>query len=404
MMLAEEDKLHFLQKTDLFREVSQAELKAICDIAREVAYPPDYTLFEEGTEGDSLYLLVDGEVSIIKAGTEVLFFNQKGYCLGEIALIDNKPRSATVKTVKPTQFLRITRHDFYNAMAREPRIGIGMFRVLNDKIRRDLEIQMSSIRKEIAQEESMRLAAEVQQSILPNEEIAHPCLASAGYCQPTGRVGGDYYDYFYLPNDRVAIFIGDVMGHGFHSAMVAAMTKSCLQTQIRFDASVPEVMKAVTRVAEEDAQTFIYMTCCYAIIHPDNRLEFANAGHPAMLLYRAEREEQLASECHNNPNVLELKSSFMPVGISMTATATQYYSTEVAWHPGDVLVLYSDGITEAFNPASEMYGIERFKNLLSKKRHLSPAEIRQEILSDLQAHQQGESANDDITLVVAKFL
>ena len=195
-MLAEEDKLQFLKKTELFAELPQAELKAICHITSEVAYPADSTLFEEGDEGDSLYLLVDGEVSIIKAGTEVLFFDEKGYCLGEIALIDNKPRSATVKTVKPTQFLRITRHDFYNAMAREPRIGSGMFRVLNDKIRRDLEIQMSAIRKEIAQEESMRLAAEVQKSLLPNQRnLASLCLILQDTVNPRTRVGGDYYDY-----------------------------------------------------------------------------------------------------------------------------------------------------------------------------------------------------------------
>ena len=399
-MLAEEDKLQFLKKTELFSELPQAELKAICHITSEVAYPADSTLFEEGDEGDSLYLLVDGEVSIIKAGTEVLFFDEKGYCLGEIALIDNKPRSATVKTVKPTQFLRITRHDFYNAMAREPRIGSGMFRVLNDKIRRDLEIQMSAIRKEIAQEESMRLAAEVQKSLLPDKEIAHPCVHSAGYCRPANTVGGDYYDYLELSDNSVAIFLGDVMGHGYHSAMVAAMTKSCLQTQIRFDASVSEVMKAITRVTEEDAQAFIYMTCCYLIIHPDNRLEFANAGHPQMLLYRAAEN----STNNENGDLLELESAFLPVGISMSETPTQYYSTEIEWHPGDLLVLYSDGITEAFNPDAEMYGFERFKALISQKRHLSPEEIKTEILSDLQAHQQDESANDDITLVVAKFL
>jgi serine phosphatase RsbU (regulator of sigma subunit) len=88
----------------------------------------------------------------------------------------------------------------------------------------------------------------------------------------------------------------------------------------------------------------------------------------------------------------------------MSDTSTQYYSTEVKWHPGDLLVLYSDGITEAFNPNEEMYGFDRFKALISKKRHLSPEEIKAEILSDLQAHQQDESATDDITLVVAKFL
>ena len=396
-MLAETDKLKFLQQTELFSELPVTELKAICQIASEVTYPADATLFEEGDEGDSLYLMVDGEVSIIKAGTEVLFFSEKGYCLGEIALIDNKPRSATVKTVKSTQFLRITRHDFYNAMAREPRIGSGMFRVLNDKIRHDLEIQMSAIRKEIAQEESMRLAAEVQRSILPNQEISHPCVTSAGYCRPANTVGGDYYDYFNLSDNRVAIFLGDVMGHGYHSAMLAAMTKSCLQTQIRFDASVTEVMKAITRVAEEDSQAFIYMTCCYLIIHPDNRFEFANAGHPQMLLYRR----------GSNSDPLELESSFMPVGFprfAELAEHSQYYSTEVEWSPGDLLVLYSDGITEAFNPDAEMYGLERLKALISEKRHLSSSEIKEKILCDLQAHQQGESANDDITLVVTKFV
>ena len=392
-MLAEGDKLQFLQKTELFADLPDTELKAICQIADEVAYPAGATLFEEGDEGDSLYLIVEGEVSIIKAGTEVLVFDQKGYCLGEIALIDNKPRSATVKTVTSTQFLRITRHDFYNAMAREPRIGSGMFRVLNDKIRRDLEIQMSAIRNEIAQQESMRLAAEIQQSLLPNQEISHACVASAGYCQPANSVGGDYYDYLKLTDNRVAIFLGDVMGHGYHSALVAAMTKSCLETQIRFDASVPEVMKAITRVVEEDSQAFIYLTCCYLIIHPDNRFEFANAGHPQMLLYHG-----------TNADPLELKSEFMPVGFPNFDEATRYYSTEAEWHPGDVLVLYSDGITEAFNPEAEMYGLERFKALISEKRHLSPLEIKAEILSDLQAHQQDERATDDITLVVVKFL
>ena len=398
-MLAADDKLQFLQKTELFAELPETELKAISQIASEVAYPADSTLFEEGDEGDSLYLMVDGKVSIIKDGTEVLFFDEKGYCLGEIALIDNKLRSATVKTVKPTQFLRITRNDFYNAMAREPRIGLGLFRVLNDKIRRDLEIQISAVHKEIAQEESMRLAAEVQKSLLPNQEISHPCVSTAGYCQPANTVGGDYYDYLELSENRVAIFIGDVMGHGYHSAMLAAMTKSCLQTQIRFDASVPEVMKAITRVAEEDSQAFIYMTCCYLIIHPDNRFEYANAGHPQMLLYRAESGDGNSE----NEEPLELVSSFLPIGIALSQEPVQYHSTQMAWHPGDLLVLYSDGITEAFNPNLEMYGLERLKELISKKRHLLPEEIKTEILSDLQAYQQGESTNDDITLVVAKF-
>ncbi len=393
-MLAKE-KSTFLKQTELFAELSIADIESISDIAHEIVFQESHTIFKEGAEGDSLYFLVDGEISIIKAETEVLSFKEKGYCFGEVALIDDKPRSATIKTCTLTRLLRIDRDDFFQALARIPLIGRGMFRVLNNKIRNDLEVQMSAIRKEVAQEESMRLAAQVQQSILPNEEIKHSCITSAGYCQPTNNVGGDYYDYLYLPNEQVGIFIGDVMGHGFHSAMVAAMTKSGIQTQIRFDASVPEVMKTVKRVTEEDAQTFIYMTCCYVIIHQDNRLEFANAGHPSMLLYRMKSDE-----------FIELDSQFTPVGIALPDqdAVTHYHSTETTWEPGDFLVLYSDGITEAFNADAEMYGIERLKDLLVENRALSPSEIRTEILSDLEAYQQGENLHDDITLVVTKFL
>ncbi len=389
------EKSTFLKQTELFAELSIADLESISNIAHEVAFSENHIIFEEGTDGDSLYLLVEGEISIIKAETEVLSFTERGYCFGEVALIDDKPRSATIKTNTFTRLLRIDRDDFFQALSHIPLIGRGMFRVLNNKIRNDLEVQMSAIRKEIAQEESMRLAAQVQQSILPNEEIKHPCITSAGYCQPTNSIGGDYYDYLYLPDKQIGIFIGDVMGHGFHSAMVAAMTKSCIQTQIQFDASVPEVMKAVKRVTEEDAQTFIYMTCCYVIIHQDNRFEFANAGHPAMLLYRKSSTE-----------FIELEAQFTPIGIALPDqnSITHYHSTEAVWEPGDLLVLYSDGITEAFNTEAEMYGIERFKDLLAENCDLSPSEIRTEILSDLEAYQQGANLHDDITLVVTKFL
>jgi len=119
-----------------------------------------------------------------------------------------------------------------------------------------------------------------------------------------------------------------------------------------------------------------------------------------MLLYRAEHDGTNSE----NGNPIELESSFLPIGISMFDTPTQYYSTEVSWYPGDLLVIYSDGITEAFNPNSEMYGFDRFKALISQKLSLSAEEIKAEILSDLHAHQQDASTNDDITLVVAKFL
>ena len=307
-MLSEEEKLKFLKATDLFGHLTSEGLASICQIIQENDYPAGQVLFNEGDIGDSLYLVVDGEVGIIKDDIQVLALNETGTCIGEMALIDDEPRSATVKITKDTKLIEITREDFYKAMAGDFLIAQGMFRVLSTKLRHDTSALMSAIRRDIARQESMRMAAEVQESLLPEEEIDHPRLGSAGHCQPADSVGGDYYDYIQLPEDRVAIFLGDVMGHGYHSAMLTAMTKSGLHTQIGFDHSLSEVMKAINSVAEQHIRTWIYLTCCCVIIDLQNqKLEFTNAGHPPMFLYRAATKE-----------IIELESQFMPLGLLPT--------------------------------------------------------------------------------------
>ena len=233
-MLSEQEKLKFLQETDLFAKIPSGELASICRITQEVDYPAEHLLCSEGDLGDSLYLLVDGEVGIIKVNTQVLTLKHHGDCIGEMALIAEEPRSATMRTTMPTKLLVITRDDFFQAMAQKASISQGMFSVLSQKLRRDLDVQMDAIRREIAQQESMRLAAEIQQSLLPSEEIDHPRLVTAGYCQPADIVGGDYYDYIHLPRDCFAIFLGDVMGHGYHSAMLTAIGETPAAARSQF--------------------------------------------------------------------------------------------------------------------------------------------------------------------------
>ena len=393
-MLSEKQKSVFLQRTSLFAHVPPEALLSICKIAQEQEYPAGHVLMHEGEKGDTMYLMVDGEVEILKDNTHLMMVGGSGDCFGEMALIDDEPRSATIRTAKPTRLLEITREDFYPAMAREFSIARGVFRELNTRIRRDLNDRLTNIRDEVAREESMRMAAEVQQSLLPSEEINHPKLTTAGYCQPAGSVGGDYYDYIPLSDGRFAIFLGEVMGHGFHSAMLTAMTKSGLHTQLQFDASIPAVMNAIHRIASYHIRTWIYLTCCYVIIDLPNRsLEFANAGHPSMLLCRGATGE-----------ITELASQFIPLGLLPTEEETTYEGETAEWRPGDLLVFYSDGITEAGNPEEELYGEERLKAIISASLSSSPDEIKQAVLADLEAYRCGTPADDDVTLVIAKFL
>jgi serine phosphatase RsbU (regulator of sigma subunit) len=111
-----------------------------------------------------------------------------------------------------------------------------------------------------------------------------------------------------------------------------------------------------------------------------------------MFLYRAATKE-----------IIELESQFMPLGLLPTEEEIIYQGEELSWYPDDVLVMYSDGITEAENPKEDMYGGDRLKDSISTSASLSPSEIQQAILADLEAHCQGQLAADDITLVVLKW-
>jgi len=393
-MLSPQERLEFLLSTALFSPVPRDSegLDLICRSAEQREFPPGHILFNEGDLGDYFLLMVDGSLRLLKGGIPVLTLSDPGECIGEMALIRDDPRSATVETLEATKVLQISRDDFYRALAKDSAIARGMLSVLDLKLRDNLEEKMRVERREIARMESMRMAQEVQQSLLPTREVQTPQLTTAGYCQPADVVGGDYYDYFSLPDGGFGLFLSDVMGHGVHSAMLMAMTKSCLHTQTIFDASVHGVLTAVGHVVEDQVKTFIYLSCCYVVIRPDSaRLEFANAGHPPMLLYRA------ASQ-----SLVELDSSYPPPGLFPVDADTLYAGQTVPWKRNDILVVYSDGLTESANGDEELYGAERLEQCIRSAAGLSPAEIRDAILEDLQVFLGGEAAKDDVTLVVVK--
>ncbi|MFB3041989.1 MAG: PP2C family protein-serine/threonine phosphatase, partial [Candidatus Poribacteria bacterium] len=151
-------------------------------------------------------------------------------------------------------------------------------------------------------------------------------------------------------------------------------------------------MKAINRIAEHHIQTFMYLTCCCVVIDTTKqKLEFVNAGHPPMFLYRAATNE-----------ILELESQFTPLGLLPTPEDMIYHAEVIPWNLDDILVLYSDGITEAENPEEEMYGTDRFKDILHDSAGLPPSEIKQKILCDLEMYRSGNGPEDDVTLVVVK--
>lgn len=247
-------------------------------------------------------------------------------------LLDEEPRSASLLAATDVSLLQLNREQFEQILAANPGTTRELFHVLCTRLREGLDIEMEAARREAARERELNLAAQIQQSLLHGSELSHEGITTAGYCRPEQTVGGDYYDYLLLGPDRIGLVITDVMGHGFASALLVSMVKSCFHTQIRHTGSVAAVFDATRQIVNR-LQTGIYLSMCYTVVNTTTRvLTYANAGHPFPLHYH----------CHTG-QIDAMESTCMPIGIAPDLPFPPKYVRRRAWDPGDVLLFFQMG-------------------------------------------------------------
>jgi phosphoserine phosphatase RsbU/P len=231
-------------------------------------------------------------------------------------------------------------------------------------------------------------AAEIQRSFLP---AAAPQVAGAeiaGYNAPCRTVGGDYYDFFKYPNGRVAMVLGDVSGKG----MPASLMMMGLQARVQVLAEEPEnlaaVMNRLNKITCQNCPSARFITFFFCVLDPaTGELAYCNAGHNPPVLVRSDGRVEY------------LQGGGPVLGI---LPLTLYCQDQARLEPGDVLAIYSDGVTEATNIREEEFGDERFAEVLKSSRRRSAAEIVSAVNQALTAFAAGAPAADDITLVVAR--
>lgn len=263
-------------------------------------------------------------------------------------------------------------------------------RALETRHLKQLEAAQEQIKADERLKQDIQRAYEIQRSMLPQEDLRHAGMQFTGYCRPAENVGGDYYDYFTLPDGRVGLLIGDVTGHGFNASLIMAMARSCRSTQTRIDPDVSPVMDALNRIVQTTGPDWLFMTACYLVIDPDaRRFAYANAGHHFPLHYRADTR-----------TAEPLESTSPLLGID---AETNFEAVERPWNPGDALVLFSDGIVEAENATEEIFGENRLREVVETHGHRPPSDLKQQIIDAVEAFSQGVPYVDDVTLLVAKL-
>ncbi|HZN06958.1 MAG TPA: SpoIIE family protein phosphatase [Pyrinomonadaceae bacterium] len=237
-------------------------------------------------------------------------------------------------------------------------------------------------------ERELALASEIQQRFQPTAPPHITGYELQGISFPCYEIGGDYYDFIEREDGRLVIALGDVSGKGTAAALLMSSLHAAIHAQSASHDSLVATISAVNRYLADNIPANRFVTLFYAELDPESgALSFLNAGHnPPLIVHAAGTVEQLAS-------------GGLPLGIKRDA---EYREGRTQLQAGDVLVIYSDGVTEAVSPSGEEFGPTRLYEVVQRNVEASAAGIRDRIESSLTKFAQGTSAADDITLVIVK--
>jgi len=271
------------------------------------------------------------------------------------------------------------------------RVALRMRVVLDELARKNNELEglyarVDHMARRMAEE--LRLASHVQRSLLP-PPLHHPHLDVAGEFIPVREIGGDYYDLIPLDRDRLAVAIGDVMGNGVPAALLAANLKACLRAQVQASETAPEEMIArVNRLFWEVTPKGLFASLFFGVLDREaGVMDYVNAGH----------EHPFA--VGTGGALLDLAEGGTVLGLM---EKSQYRRGQVPLGRGDMIVFFSDGLTDRTSPAGEMFGVERLKEAAARSRGDAARIALYSLLGEVQGFSGGLPAEDDVTLIVTR--
>jgi anti-anti-sigma factor len=267
----------------------------------------------------------------------------------------------------------------------------AVFNEISEKFKK---AQESVLEKEKLQKE-IEVAKQIQQALLPKK---HPDVAGydiAPYYQAAREVGGDYYDFVMVDQDTLGVVVADVSGKGVPGSLVMTMIRTALRMEARGNKNASDVMSKMNDFVTDDMKKGMFVTMFYVILDSKNRIvSYASAGHNPMILYR-----------HENKDIFFLNPKGFPVGISLpdeTLFRRSIGLEKIKLKKDDMLIIYTDGVTEAMNQKREQYGEERLTRMVKTHGHMHPKAFIDILEKDIKQFTGGNAQNDDITVVAVK--
>lgn len=382
----------------LFEDVPREEVEKLIAGMEIRCLAVGEVLIRAGEENHNLYLLLAGQMSVHLDAPEAerAFTIEPGECAGEMSIIEKALTSAWVVGSQPSTLLVVPEDYFWARYIRVPGATRNLLRILVRRMRKTNEAIIKALEERLRYEhlqKELEDAGHIQANILPQQNPLlpnHPQVDVAAFMQPAKQVGGDFYDAIPLDRDRVAVAIGDISGKGMPAALLMVRMLTALRLNL-IATEMAAVMPAVNRLACENNEEMMFATIFFAVLDVrTGRMQYVNAGH--------------------NPPFIARRGGgfdFLPMSRGVLAGVEEdarYTVDEMTLAPGDALLLYTDGVTEAEDEGGGFFEEHRALEVLNRARPGDAQGLVTALKDAVEAFVAGNPPSDDITILALRYL
>lgn len=381
---------------EIFLDIPVGTLEELLDYCEVRQLAPGDLLLSPGQKNDKLYMLVEGRlnVNLERSTGDGDFLIEPGECVGEISIIDGRPATAFVAAAQPSVLLAVSESDFWSDFITNPQIARNFMRLFAERFRARNQMMQRALEARLRYEhieKELGIAQELQAGMLPRDLDLRPELDITAEMVPARHVGGDFYDVFALGDDEYCIAIGDVSGKGVPASLFMVRAMTLLRTEMLRPQTLEWAVQRLNAALCEDNERCMFVTLMVTILNRrTGELRYVCAGHNPMVLGKKGGQFEFLPA---PPGIL--------AGVDEEAT---YASAGLRLAPGDVLILYTDGVTEAMNSQHELFTEDRLLDCLRGDPEASAAEVAARADNAVAAFVDGAPPSDDLTMVVLRYL